>query len=43
MHLSKAAWGKLEMIGLGKCSLTQTIIKLAIGVADTFAGEVGWQ
>ena len=42
MHLSKAAWGELERIGLGKCSLTQTKIKLAIGAADTFAGEAGW-
>ena len=43
MHLSKTAWGELERIGLGKCSLTQTKIKLAIGVASTSAGEVSWE
>ena len=42
MYLSKTAWEELERIGLGKCPLTQTIIKLAIGAAGTFAGEVGW-
>ena len=42
VRLSKAAWGELEMIGLGKCSLTQTKIKLAIGVAGTSAGEASW-
>ena len=43
MHLSKAVWRELERIGLGKCSLTQTKIKLAIGVAGTSAGEDSWE
>ena len=40
-HLSKAAWGELEEIYLGNCSLTQMIIKSGIGAASTSAGEAG--
>ena len=34
-HLSKAAWGELEEIYLGDCSLTQGKIKSGTGAADT--------
>ena len=40
-HLSKAAWGQLEVIGLGNCSLTQRITKSGTGAAGTSAGEAG--
>ena len=40
-HLSKAAWGDLEEIGLGHCSLTQDITKSGIGAAGTSAGKAG--
>ena len=37
-HLSKSAWGELEVIGLGNCSLTQGITKSGTGAAGTSAG-----
>ena len=40
-HLSKAAWGQLEELWLGNCSLTQLQIKSVTRVAGTSAGEVG--
>ena len=40
-HLSKAAWGELEEIGLSICSLTQTETKSGTGAAGTSAGEAG--
>ena len=40
-HLSKAAWGQLEVIDLGNCSLTQTETKSGIGAASTSAGKAG--
>ena len=40
-HLSKAAWGELEVISLGNCSLTQGGTKSGTGAAGTSAGEAG--
>ena len=40
-HLSKAAWGELEVIGLGIYSLTQTITKSGKGAAGTSTAETG--
>ena len=40
-HLSKAAWGELEVIGLCHCSLTQGGTKSGTGAAGTSAGEAG--
>ena len=40
-HLSKAAWGELELIGLCNCSLTQMETKSGTGAAGTSAGEAG--
>ena len=40
-HLSKAAWGELEEINLGHCSLTQTKTISGTGAAFTLAGEPG--
>ena len=40
-HLSKAAWGELEEINLGNCSLTQGETKSGTGAAGTSAGEAG--
>ena len=42
-HLSKAAWGQLEEIHLGHCSLTQLVMKSGTGAAGTSVGEVGWE
>ena len=42
-HLSKAAWGELEVIVLGHCYLTQGKIKSGIRAAGTFAGEAGYE
>ena len=42
-HLSKAAWGELEVIILRHCSLTQTGTKSGTGAAGTSAGEAGCQ
>ena len=40
-HLSKAAWGQLEVISLSYCSLTQAETKSETGAAGTSAGETG--
>ena len=40
-HLSKAAWGQLEMIYLCYCSLTQGKTKSGTGAAGTSAGDAG--
>ena len=40
-HLSKAAWGDLEVISLSYCSLTQTQTKSGTGAVSTYAGEAG--
>ena len=40
-HLSKAAWGELEVIYLCTCSLTQTGTKSGTGAAGISAGEAG--
>ena len=40
-HLSKAAWGELEVINLCHCSLTQTITKSGTGAAGTSAEDAG--
>ena len=40
-HLSKAAWGELEVISLCNCSLTQGETKSGTGAAGTSAGEAG--
>ena len=40
-HLSKAAWGDLEEIVLGHCSLTKTLTKSGTGAVSTSSGEAG--
>ena len=40
-HLSKAAWGELEVIDLGNFSLTQGEAQLGTGAAGISAGEAG--
>ena len=40
-YLSKAAWGELEKISLGHCSLTQGLTKSGTGATSTSVGEAG--
>ena len=40
-HLSKAAWGELEVIDLCNCTLTQLGTKSETGAAGISAGEAG--
>ena len=40
-HLSKAAWGELEVISLSICFLTQLGTTSGTGAAGTSAGEAG--
>ena len=42
-HLSKAVWGQLEEISLGRYSLTQGKTKSGTGAAGTSAGEAGFE